>query len=376
MLANTKYLLILILALFLFDSCKEKEKQRPALQVATSYDSTNFQSNSTTQRTVLSQLKSLVDEIKKARTSGTVVNAAALKTLFNVGNPNLSGVGTTYFADKIQGTNGWLEEAAKASGSTYTPGPPVGEGGVFGAYLFDENGLELEQMVEKGQFGSVQYKHFTDLAKQPVTVATVDQMLAIFGSNPTLPNTPTASKTARPDAFFAVYACRRDKNDGTGYYSLIRDNFLILQSAVKAGNEYDVEKNAALEKIRINWEKANAGTIINYCHAIVSTLSKTTLTNTDKASALHALGECIGFLQGYKTIDQVYKKITDTQIDQMLELLQAPANATPTCYKVVTNPETELSKISLAITQLKSIYGFTDAEIEDFKKNWVAEQGR
>jgi hypothetical protein len=370
-------LLFLLLALFSLPSCEpDDSKALPVLTIPTSYDSTNFIANATTEKAVLSNVKALVDEIKKGRISGTVLNNTTLQNLFIAGNPNLPTVGSAYYSSKIQGTNGWLEEISKASGGIYIPGPPVGQGGVYGGYLFDENGLEPEQLVEKGQFGSVFFKHFNDLSGQTLTSENLDRMLAIYGSNPRFPNSPTAAKTPRPDAFFAVYACRRDKNDGNGYYSKIKNNFLTLRGIVNSNNQFITERDKALAEIRTNWEKINAATIVNYCHAIVSTMSKTAPTDADKASALHALSECIAFTHGYRTLDQSKKIITDAQIDQALVLLQAPADGTPTCYKVVISPETELAKISQVITLMKSIYGFSDAEIEDFKKNWVNEQGR
>jgi hypothetical protein len=75
-------------------------------------------------------------------------------------------------------------------------------------------------------------------------------------------------------------------------------------------------------------------------------------------------------------LPQQHKKITDTQIDAILTLLNAPANGTPTSYKFITEPVTELPKLTQIITQLKGIYGFTDAEIEEFKNNWITLQGR
>jgi hypothetical protein len=103
-------------------------------------------------------------------------------------------------------------------------------------------------------------------------------------------------------------------------------------------------------------------------------MSKTTTTDNEKASALHALGESIGFTHGYKTIPN--KKMTETQLDEILSLLNAPVNGTPTCYKYVTDPVNELPKLTTIINSIKSIYGFTDQEITDFSKNWINEQGR
>jgi len=351
----------------IFSSCKDKDKEIPALTIPNNYDSTSFKANSVTQKAVLSQLKSLVDEVKKGRTGNPLV-AMTLKALYETGNPNLKSVGTAYYDEKL--SNEWFGEIEKASGGTFNPTLRTGEGGIFGsgtsAYLFDENGLEIEQLIEKGMFGSVIYKHVSDLLNGTISSATVDQVLAILGSNPTFPNT-TSSKTSQPDAFVAGYVARRDKNDGNGLYSQLKSGLIKLQAAVKGGLDYNKERDEAAASIRLILEKANAATIINYCHSVTSLLSNTELTDNQKASALHALGESIGFTHGYKTIPN--KKITDSQIDEILVLLNAPSNGQATCYKFITEPLEQLPRLADVISKLKVLYEFTDQDIIDFKSN-------
>ena len=105
-------------------------------------------------------------------------------------------------------------------------------------------------------------------------------------------------------------------------------------------------------------------------------MSATNPTDSDKAASLHAYGECVGFVHGWRTIPQGYKTITDAEIDEILTLLNAPVDATPTSYKFISDPLNELPKLTQVIQKLKTRYQFSDQEIEDFKKNWVAEQGR
>ncbi len=351
------------------------DKTVPALVIPTTYESANFTANTTTQTSVGSRLTSMTTEAKKGRVAGKTVSADSLTYWFTTGSPNLKTIGTTYFAAKLE--NPWIQEIAKASGGTYTPSATItGNGGTYGGYLFDENGLEIEQLIEKGQFGAVLYNHATALLSGKMTVETVDQLIAIFGANPTFPNTPTATKTAQPDKLMANYAARRDKNDGKGYYSQMKDAFLKLQAAVKAGDDYATQRDEAAASLKLTWEKVNAATIINYCHAVVSTLSATAPTDAQKAAALHAYGECVGFAHGFRTVSATQKKITDAQIDEVLELLNAPATGTPTSYKFITDAVNQLPRLTQIITKLKGIYGFTDAEIEDFKSNWVSVQAR
>jgi hypothetical protein len=231
-------------------------------------------------------------------------------------------------------------------------------------------------LIDKGQLGSVTYHQAASLLSGAITPETVDQVIALFGANPTFPNTPTATKTPQPDLLMANYAARRDKNDGKGFYSQMKTAFLQLQAAVKAGANYTKERDEAVNNIKITWEKVNASTLINYCHSVVATLSATSPTDAQKAAALHAYGECVGFVHGWRTIPQAQKKITDTQIDELLDLLNAPATGTPTSYKFITDAVNQLPRLTQIINKLKVIYGFTATEIEDFKNNWVAVQGR
>ena len=373
------FTILTILCSIILTSCGDKtvDVVIPPLSIPTIYESANFTTNAATQIGVGNRLVGITNEAKKGRTTGAKVSADSLNFWFTTATPNLKTVSTAYYTGKLEGATGWFAEIAKASGGTYTPSATItGNGGAFGGYLFDENGLEIEQLIEKGLFGSVLYNHATTLLSGKITAETVDQAIAIFGANPTFPNTPTAAKTAQPDKYMANYAARRDKNDGKGYYSQLKNAFLKLQAAVKGGDNYNKERDEAVAEIKLNWEKVNAATIINYCHAVVATMSATTTTDAQKGSALHAYGECVGFAHGFRTVAASQKKITDAQIDEVLDLLNAPANGTPTSFKFITEPVTQLPRLTQIITKLKAIYGFTDAEIEDFKSNWVSVQGR
>jgi hypothetical protein len=367
-------LFLLALGLF-FTACNPDEKKAP-LVLPDTYTAPNFTQNTTQQAAIRTQMEALVTEIKKGRTPGTVLDGAVLTSLFQTGNPSIKSITTPYYIGRLENTGNWLDELTKASGNAYTVGTPVGQGGTLGGYLFDENGLELEQMIEKGLFGAAMYHHATTLMQGTITLETVDQLVSIFGAHPDFPNTPTAAKAANPDKFMANYAARRDKNDGAGLYTQLKKAFIQLQAAVKAGDDYNTERDEALVLIRQTWEKVNAGTVVNYCHSVIATLSATSLSDSDKGKALHAYGECVGFLHGWRTIPQGYKIMSDAEIDELLILLNAPYNGTPTSYLFVTDAFNELPKLTQVIDKIKVKYGFTTQEIEDFKKNWVVEQGR
>jgi hypothetical protein len=366
-----------LLSSILLISCDKIEDGRPDLVIASEYDGTNFLASSTVERAVTGQLAALTTEMQKGR-RGEQVLKETLEALYKAGNPSLEAVTTTYYNGRILGVGGWLDELAKASGgTTYTPGTPEGQGGTLGGYLFDENGLELEQLVEKGLFGAALYHHATTLLSASMTLENVDQVLATYGATPAFANSGTSNVAAEVrDRFMAVYAARRDRNDGNGMYTQIQNAFLKLQAATKAGEEYQTEKLEAIADLKLLWEKVNAATIINYCHTTINRLSATNPTNEDLGAGLHAYGEAVGFIHGWRTIPQEHKLITDAQIDAILVLLNAPYNATPTSYRFATDPVNELPKLEQLIQQLQALYGFSNQEIEDFRRNWVADQGR
>jgi hypothetical protein len=369
--------LLLILASLLMVACKKEEDMEDEtptpLEIPSSYDGSAFAANAATELAVTGQLSTLTAAIKEGRDAANPVSASNLSSLYSAGSPSVSDVSTNYYQSLVEG---WFTQIQSASGNTYdVANAPSGDGGVLGGYLLEENGLELEQTVGKGLFGAALYNHAVTLMSGEITEATSDRLVAIFGANPSFPNSNNGDKHSNPDAFMATYAARRDPNDGTGYYTTLRDAFIKLQAAAKAGDEYTAERDEALATIQENWEKANAATAINYLYAAISKLNGNPDDETI-GSALHSYSEGVGFLHGWKTIDQNYRIITDAQINQILTLINAPAGEEPTSYLLFTDSFNQLPKLEQAISQLQDIYGFTNAQLESFKFNYVNQQDR
>jgi len=366
--------LLLMLASLMMVACKKEEEEMPTpLEIPSSYDGSAFAANAATELTVTSQLSALTAAVKAGRDAANTVSASNLSSLYTAGSPSVSDISTSYYQSLVEG---WFTEIEAASGNAYdVANAPSGDGGVLGGYLLEENGLELEQMVEKGLFGAALYNHAVTLMSGEITEATSDRLIATFGANPTFPNSNNGEKHDNPDAFMATYAARRDPNDGTGYYTTMRDAFIKLQAATKAGDEYTTERDEALATIQDAWEKANAATVINYLYAAISKLNGNPDDETI-GSAMHSYSEGVGFLHGWKTIDQNYRIITDAQIDEVLTLMNAPAGEAPTSYLLFTDSFNQLPKLEQAIDQLQAIYGFTDAQLESFKFNYVSQQDR
>ncbi len=344
----------------------------PTLEIPATYESANYTSNAVAELTLRSNLSNLSSTMKVGR-SGATVNESELLTAFNVGNPSLKSVTTSYYAEKIPN---WLGQLAQASGGTFDPSAaPAGNGGVYGGYLFDENGLEIEQVVEKGLFGAALYNHALTIIKgNNITSADIDRLVAVFGAHPSFKNSDAAEQNK--DIFAAKYAARRDKNDGYGLYNSIKINLITAKAAIEKGQNYNQDRDKALSDFRYNWEKSNMATVINYLLSTISKLNDSNASDADKASALHAYSETVGFMHGWKGVSQNDKAISDADIDQILEYMNVPTNGNPTSYMFVTDSFNQLPKLQLAIDRLQEIYQFTDQDIIDFEYNWVSEQGR
>lgn len=374
-----KISLLFLAIVALFSSCKKDEEIKKNLEIPSTYDGSNFEANTSVQNALINQLTALTDEAKKGRTATNTVSKESLENLFELGTNPLSNEITSYYKGRLTGDGNWFDKLAQASGKTWDPNSNDSNltGGVYGGYLFDAQGVEIEQLVEKGQFNATLYNHAVKLMSGPISLATVDQLVAIFGAKPAFANSGSANVSAENrDRAMANYGARRDKNNGEGMYSQIKTAFIKLQAAVKAGSDFETEKAEALKSIQALWEKINAATTINYCHSSISALSSTNPTEAQIGGALHAIGEGIGFIHGFRTIPQNYRIITDAQIDEILALFNAPALGNASVYKFATEPSNELPKLQQAMNKLQSIYGFSNQEMEDFKSNWVNIQQR
>lgn len=353
----------------------------PALTLPSAYDSTNFRTNAATELRLKASLIALSDTAKTARTvARRVIPAETLRNIYTNGSPNLSDITTAWYRPRML-TN--ITEFAKASGGSYDPAAPLaqnGQGGVFGSttasYLFDENGIDMQELLEKGLYGAALYNQATVLLTGDIPLQNVDKVLALFGAMPSFRNSDNVSKHGSDniDRFCAAYAARRCDNTEKGLYRRIQNNFITLQASIKAGSAYNNTRNAAADSLLLNWERSNAASVINYCFSVQTTMSKTTTTLEDRARALHAYGEAVGFLSGWRTVSR--KRITDAQVERVMTLLKAPLDGTPTAAVFITDPVTNLPALQTVIQELRGIYGFTDAEIELFRRNLVSEQMR
>jgi len=370
---------IVLIAVLVVSSCKKDKEivdSKTPLEIPTNYTSTNFIANATQELNVAAQLGSLTTYMKKAQDVGYKSIKDSLVYFFSgSATPSLKDVTGTYYINLIK--SNWFDEIVASSQNTYDPlnAPTATAGGVYVNRLLNAKAKENIQEIEKGLYTAALYNHFVSMSTGTITSSTIDKMLAIIGGNPSFPNSYTGN-VASPDEYVLKYVSRRDKNDGSGFYSNIKNGFLKLKAAVAAGDNYIVEQNEAVNTIRLNIEKGMAATTINYCYAALAKLSATSPTDAEKASAMHDLGEAVGFVHGLKAVPTNARMITNAQVDEVLDLLLAPSTDKGRMFMFITMPSVHLPQLSDVQTKLKAVYNFSATEMEDFKNNWVSIQGR
>jgi len=370
---------IVLIAVLVISSCKKDKEivdSKTPLEIPTNYTSTNFIANATQELNVAAQLGSLTAYMKKAQDVGYKSIKDSLVYFFSgSATPSLKDVTGTYYINLIE--SNWFDEIVASSQNTYDPlnAPTATAGGVYVNRLLNAKAKENIQEIEKGLYTAALYNHFVSMSTGTITSCTIDKMLAIIGGNPSFPNSYTGN-VASPDEYILKYVSRRDKNDGSGFYSNIKNGFFKLKAAVAAGDNFLAEQNEAVNTIRLNIEKGMAATTINYCYAALAKLSATSPTDAEKASALHDLGEAVGFVHGLKAVPSNARMITNAQVDEVLNLLLAPSTDKGRMFMFITMPSVHLPQLSDVQTKLKAVYNFSATEMEDFKNNWVSIQGR
>ncbi|MDW3197268.1 MAG: hypothetical protein R8G66_33125 [Cytophagales bacterium] len=347
-----------LLILVFLSSCGEDEPSLN-LEIPDEYTSADFDTNVTTEATVLAELSAMTAAVNAAEAG------AQGETIPAIPYPsNLSFITEPNYRTLVEG---WLVELVAAANSTtgfQNPGTgtPAAEeeGGLLGTRLLDENGLELEQNVQKGSFGAALYNHaLTVIDGDLSNSSAVDKLVLIHGTNPAFD--PSATTAA------ATYSRRRsNQTTQTGFFYDIRNALIIAKAAIEGGDLFNTQRDQALEDYLLAWEKSNYATVIYYCNATKVQLQAAGDDPEALGNAMHAYAEGVGFAHGFRGVSR--KLITDAQIDGILELLLAPAGQTPESYRFL-NDATLLANLDQIISDIQSIYGFTDAEINTFYEN-------
>lgn len=361
---NSNVFLIILLAL-VFASC-EDDNPKPSLEVPSIYTSASFDANVTAENAVVNELSVMTTAANAAESNAQTTTVAPIShpsTLASVTLPSYKTLIDT-----------WLLEIVNAANSpTGFQNPGLGnspvadeEGGKLGSRLLDENGLELEQMLEKGSFGAALYNHALSVINGDLSdPSAIDKLVEIHGADIAF---DPANTTAA-----ATYSRRRsDLVNETGFFYDIRTALLTAKAAIESGTDFNEERDQALSDYLSAWEKSNFATVIYYCNTTkvqlqaASALADGAEKEAALGNALHAYAEGVAFAHGFKGL--AVKQITDAQIDNILTGLLAPAGQTPESFRFL-NEVTLLANLDSIIEDIQSIYGFSEAEVTSFFVN-------
>ncbi|MFT5972809.1 MAG: hypothetical protein ACJAZC_002241 [Cryomorphaceae bacterium] len=348
------------------DDDDEDNNPGSQLTIPSEYLAPDYDANVVTENTVMTELAALTEAANAAE-----ANAQGGTNIDPILYPiNLETVTLPGYSAFVQD---WLAELVNAANSPtpfqnpdfIDPIPLDEAGGLLGTRLLDENGLELEQMIEKGSFGAALYNHaLTIIDASELTSGAIDRLVEIHGAEITFDAASTSAA--------ATYSRRRSNLEAqTGFFYDIRTNLITAKAAIEGGSAFDNNRDQALDNYLLNWEKSNFATVIYYCEATKSLLQEAStlsgeLKKVKQGDALHAYAEGVGFTAGFRGIRQ--KEITDTEIDQILADLLAPAGGTPESY-LFLGQSSLLANLDKIQNDIQAIYGFTDEEVISFHVN-------
>ena len=118
------------------------------------------------------------------------------------------------------------------------------------------------------------------------------------------------------------------------------------------------------------------GTVVFYLYQTIGLLSQTSVSDQDRASAMHAFSECVGFTLGFRGLELNVSVITMEEVDELLEMMRVPATGAWTPYVFWQNPAISLGDLQRVLNKIQSVYGFTETEMDNFAYNWVELQQR
>jgi hypothetical protein len=332
---NTKIFTLALTSLIAFSSCKkdgctdsaatnynEKAKKddgsceylsaEPAYTIPSTYSFTDGNGNSTVsfsgQTERLNQLDELITKIKTGSTG--VLSAQDLQDMFantgGNGSGNFSFSSTKQLRDKtfsldVALIESLLNDAATASISNASVASD-GQAGVLtsgtSSYLFDANGRDMAEIVEKSVMGAVfMYQalnvYFGD-GKMNVDNTTAvntgaseyytlmehhwDEAFGYFGVDVNFP-------AVVADRFWGEY-CQK-QNATLNSNADMMNNFLKGRAAI-SGNVI-ADRDAAITAIRTKWEDISANQAIAYINSAIGYFGN------DEAKYLHVLSEVYGF---------------------------------------------------------------------------------
>ncbi|MFK7786140.1 MAG: DUF4856 domain-containing protein [Crocinitomicaceae bacterium] len=285
----------------------------------------------------LDQLSEMVVLMKSGTTN--TVDAQVLKDMFSNengdGNGNFSFTSTKQLKDKCfsvdQGMfETFMDDLAAASldhASTAADGQAGTLSSGSSTYLFDANGVEQVQLIEKGLMGAVFLNQALNVyfgsGKMDVDNTNAvdaaggkyyttmehhfDEAFGYFGVDVDFP-------TNVPDRFWGKYC---NNQDATLNCNADMMNCFLKGRAAITGKEL-ADRDAAIQEIRTEWEEISAYQAMTYLDDAIAYFG------TDNAKFLHVLSEAWAFAWNLRYAPVETRKMTVAEHDTLMAMF--PAN--------------------------------------------------
>ncbi len=326
--------------------------------VTPTYASPAFATNASEELALHASLDDLIAKMAAAEGGGTsVVTASELAMLYTNGTPSLRASSTTTTQAIV---DGYLQAFGDAAGKTWTSDEPESEAGAptggkyGGAEIVSPTGTALRGATYGTLLGGAFYNHALAVAGGPVTGATVDRFVAIWGATTKLAN------STMDDKLLAAYASQRDdKSQPTpGPYRRMAVALLSAKVASANGDKCKSDLDAAITVFLAEWERTTYATAIYFLN---DAAAKAIASVPNGPVALDSLGTALGLVQGFKGVATDRRKITDAQIDDVVSSIGTP-------YLLVAHTSDRVPKIVEAIQKIRNVYAFTQAEVDAFER--------
>ena len=274
----------------------------------------------------ITQLEQLVAKMKSG-TDGVVAEQTLLDMFANTGgngSGNFSFTSTKQlqdkcFADDVPVFKNWIAELATAS-NDFAITASSGQAGILTSgtkkYLFNANGYEPVQIVEKGLMGAV-FMYQATSGYFGSSKMNVDNTSAVDATNGKYYTTmehhfdeafgyfgvPTNFPTDVPSDFWGKYCNKRDAELNSN--SIMMNNFLKGRTAIVNNNM--TARNAAIQEIRLMWETISARQAVAYLNSALGQLG------AEQTKAMHSLSEAYGFALNLRYAPLETRRMSQTE---------------------------------------------------------------